>query len=613
MMARALELVGEAVVLADAAGTVVYWNTAASKMFGRSSADTVGRAIVEVVAGPSTTDEALDILGQIQGGQSWDGAWLVPRADRSSVSVEVSISPTFGSDGSFAGLTAVARDVTSSARSEHDLHASEARFDALLHGTGDLFAVVDQNAVIRSVLGPSHALLGFEPDALVGRAFLDLLAPGEVERGEAFWATRISTTDAMAAEDFWINRPDDTWRRLSFLAGNLLDDPDVGGIVITARDVTDRKHLEQARMTLAGTNSALIHAASENELFGQICRVLIHDSIYHLAWIGIADQNEPLGVRMVGVSDGSLLFYEALEQLANETLYRGPLTTTLASREISIVQDIESLDEEMPWRRLALDHGYRSMIALPIPVGTDQRAVLGIYSERPHVFSEDAIEILTDLSAALAHGVDGLRALAERSVYKARFDASLEASVQAVAAAGELRDPYTAGHQRRVAELAIAIATELRVDAEVTIGIGVAASIHDIGKLAVPAEILSKPGRLTPNEYELVKEHSQAGHDIVVGIDFPWPVAEMILEHHERLDGSGYPNGLHHEQISLGARVIGVADTVEAMQSHRPYRPAIGLAAALDTITRGRDTLFDGAAVDACIAVFQKRGFSFSL
>jgi PAS domain S-box-containing protein len=609
---QAMRLVDEAVALADADGTVVYWNPAASRMFGWPSAEVVGRSIVEIVSGSANRDAATDILRRVQAGGSWNGAWHVPHADGSFVSAEVSIAPTFASDGTFVGLAAVGRDVTARERSGHELHASHRIFDALLHVTGDILAIVDQSATIRSVLGPVQDRLGVEPEDLVGTTLFELLSPDDLERAQALWATRVSTTDDMAAEDFWIKGDDDTWSCLSMLAGNLLHDPDVGAIVLTARDVTDRKHLEHARLTLAGTNAALVHATTEDDLFEQICRILVHDNIYHLAWIGLADPSTLLGVRMAGVSANALAFFEALQSLAGEEHYGGPLTTTLESQAISVVNDIAALDEAMPWRTLALEHGYRSMIALPIPMSAGQLGVLSIYSEHSHAFSTDAIEVLTDLARALAHGVDGLRARVERATYKAQFDSSLEASVQAVAAAGELRDPYTAGHQRHVAQLAVAIATELGLDAELTIGIGVAASIHDIGKLAVPAEILSKPGQLSANEYALMKEHPQAGRDIVASIDFPWPVAEMVLEHHERLDGSGYPYGLRQEQISVGARVIAVADTVEAMQAHRPYRPAVGLPAALDTIAEGRGTLFDAATVDACISVFQQRGFAFA-
>ena len=156
------------------------------------------------------------------------------------------------------------------------------------------------------------------------------------------------------------------------------------------------------------------------------------------------------------------------------------------------------------------------------------------------------------------------------------------------------------------------MATVLGVDADLIAGIGVAATIHDIGKLVVPSEILAKPSRLTSAEYELVKGHVQAGYDIIDQIDFPWPAADMVLQHHERLDGSGYPNGLRGEEIGMGGRIIAIADVVEAMSSHRPYRPGLGIDAALNTITAARGSLFAEDAVDACVRLFREDGFTFT-
>ena len=142
-------------------------------------------------------------------------------------------------------------------------------------------------------------------------------------------------------------------------------------------------------------------------------------------------------------------------------------------------------------------------------------------------------------------------------------------------------------------------------------GIYLAGIIHDVGKINVPAEILNKPGKLSKLEFQLIQEHAQAGYDIVKGVDFPWPIAEMVLQHHERLDGSGYPQGLKGDAMLAGAKILAVADVVEAMMSHRPYRPALGIDAALAEIEKGKGTLFDPAAVDACVALFRQSGFHF--
>lgn len=175
----------------------------------------------------------------------------------------------------------------------------------------------------------------------------------------------------------------------------------------------------------------------------------------------------------------------------------------------------------------------------------------------------------------------------------------LDDLVGSVSSAVEVRDPYTAGHQRHVAAIAVGVGQELGLDNDALTGIGIAATIHDIGKLAVPAEILAKPGRLSGAEYELVKMHPTTGHELIAAVNFPWPVARMVLEHHERLDGSGYPAGLAGDDILLGSRIVGVADVVEAVSAHRPYRPGLGIETAMSVIGDGRGVQFDPDVVDA--------------
>jgi putative nucleotidyltransferase with HDIG domain len=193
-----------------------------------------------------------------------------------------------------------------------------------------------------------------------------------------------------------------------------------------------------------------------------------------------------------------------------------------------------------------------------------------------------------------------------------KLKSNLLDSISAIASIVEMRDPYTAGHQRRVADIAVAISKELQLPENLVEGIHLAGIVHDVGKIKVPAEILSKPGRLTTNEFNLIKEHSQTGYDILKSIDYPWTIAEIILQHHERLDGSGYPRGLKNEEILLEAQIIAVADVVESMMSHRPYRAALGIDAALEEILHNRSTCFNADVVDACIRLFREQGYSLS-
>jgi PAS domain S-box-containing protein/putative nucleotidyltransferase with HDIG domain len=202
--------------------------------------------------------------------------------------------------------------------------------------------------------------------------------------------------------------------------------------------------------------------------------------------------------------------------------------------------------------------------------------------------------------------------ISERERLTAEAARNLDSVVDATAALSELRDPYTAGHQQKVAQLSVAIASEMGLDRQGIQGIDTAATLHDIGKIAVPAEILAKPTVLTSSEREIMQGHPRAAFEVLSQVAFSEPVATMILQHHERLDGSGYPDAVHDGEICHGARIIAVADVVEAMSSHRPYREALGLPAALEEVNGHRGRLYDTDVVDACNAVFLERNFEFT-
>jgi len=186
---------------------------------------------------------------------------------------------------------------------------------------------------------------------------------------------------------------------------------------------------------------------------------------------------------------------------------------------------------------------------------------------------------------------------------------AVSATVQVMVSAVETRDPYTAGHQLRSANLAQAIATEMGLPQDKIEGIRMAGSIHDIGKLSIPAEILSKPTKLSEIEFSLIKEHARQGYEILKNVESPWPLAEIVRQHHERMDGSGYPRNLKRTEILIEARILAVADVVEAMASHRPYRPGLGIDLALSEIEKNRGIFYDDAVADACLRLFREKGF----
>lgn len=274
-----------------------------------------------------------------------------------------------------------------------------------------------------------------------------------------------------------------------------------------------------------------------------------------------------------------------------------------------VVADIQNDTRTLINQEVAQVLDVKSTAQIPLVVGDCTLGSLAVYSSQTDTFDTEAVNFLLEVARNIALGVHTMR-LDNR--LRATLDSlrkSLDGTVETIANMLELRDPYTAGHERRVAHLTRAIGVEMKLPERQLEGLRVIGYLHDIGKIAVPAEILSKPARLTEIEMLLIKGHAQTGYDILKNLEFPWPVAQAVLQHHERLDGSGYPQGLKDENIILEARILMVADVVEAMASHRPYRAAIGLKTALAEISANSDRFYDRHVVDACIRLFTQQGY----
>jgi len=240
----------------------------------------------------------------------------------------------------------------------------------------------------------------------------------------------------------------------------------------------------------------------------------------------------------------------------------------------------------------------KSAVLVPMMLEGEPMGVLQVQSNRLNAYSDEDVALLEGVASVAAVSI-------QNALFVEEIRDGLEGTIEALARTTEMRDPYTSGHQQRVSQLACAIAGKMGLDKKTVDGVRVSGLLHDVGKVSIPAEILSKPGGLTPLEFDLVKEHVRVGFDVLKGIVFPWPVADIVLQHHERIDGSGYPAGLKGEAIRLEARILAVADVVEAMASHRPYRPALGIDAALQEIRDKKGTKYDAEAVEACLRVFE--------
>ena len=322
-----------------------------------------------------------------------------------------------------------------------------------------------------------------------------------------------------------------------------------------------------------------------------------------------------LSMAWAGVEDGYLT---ALRHTWADTEQgQRPIAKALRSGKVEIARGVGDHPAFSPVKDLVARPGYACNLALPLLDGNKVLGALSIYASEADAFDDAEILLLQELAEDLAYGITTLRTRQERDRiahahehHEAILRKSLEDSIQAIAATVEVRDPYTSGHQKRVAELAVALAREMGLSEERIHGLHLAGVVHDLGKISVPAEILSKPGKLTPIEFMLIKNHAQAGYEILKDIDFPWPIATVVRQHHERCEGSGYPQGLKGKDILLESRIMAVADVVEAMASHRPYRPTLGIEVALREIERGRGLQYDSEVVEACLKLFREGSYA---
>lgn len=367
-----------------------------------------------------------------------------------------------------------------------------------------------------------------------------------------------------------------------------------------------------ALSALSEAAATLARAESTDLLIEEVCKAIATQGPYILAWVGRAENDAFKTVKVIGSFGIASGYIDDIKVSwsDSEVTGRGPAGVAIRSNKTSIVVDSETDSGFTAWREHAVVYGIRSAIGCPIPDGITGMpfGVLLVYSKVPNTFGADEVRLFESLAKEIGFGLRSIERqqkldeqIHEKELTQERLASALRATIEAMSRTMEWRDPYTAGHQKRVASISMAIARVLGWENERIQALYMAAMVHDIGKLAVPSEILTKPSRLTDIEMLLVQGHVEAGYQILKDIPFPWPIAQMVYQHHERLDGSGYPNKLVGEQICLEGRILAVADSIEAMATHRPYRPAKGLTFALDEIKAEAGTKLDAQVVEAAL------------
>ncbi len=544
-------------------------------------------------------------------------------AEGSLVVMETNATPLFDEQGTFLGYRGTSRDATERRRAEESFRLA----NMVVENSPTLaYRLLLETNRLEYVSGNVRRY-GYDPDELmrgelpleeivhpddrqrvteqIRRACLE--GGGELEReyrivgrdGRVYWMLERSSLQCDAA-----GCP----TRIQGLATD-----------VTVQKINDLKlhKLNRALQTLSQCNQVLVHAESEAALLEQVCGIFVETGGYLGAWVAYPSGEEGMRVQFQAGAVSELL--EKWSAAARTAPAQDPMRIASATGEVFLEQRVSERATDSPWVGLAAQHHLGAFALLPLMGEEQSFGALGVAARESDAFDPEEMRLLLELSGDLGYGIATRRSEQEKALIEAarrrgaeQLRKNLMDTIGAISLALEKRDPYTAGHQARVAQLAGAIAREMGLPDERVEGIRLGALVHDIGKIAVPSEILGKPAHLSEVEEELVHEHPSAGHEILRDVEFPWPLAMMILQHHERMNGSGYPSGLVDGQISLEARILAVADVVEAMATNRPYRPGLGLEDALDEIGRNRGTLYDEAAADACLSLFREKNFRFS-
>lgn len=625
LLSEAIRQAAEAIAVVNAAGRISYINPAFSRLFGYLPEEIIGEFTTILAAPGDETvqpDEAFHIV-QEQGG--FQGEALRRTKDGAVIPVYVNVAAIYGAGGGFEGFVTAITDLRPIKEAQRKLAESEEMFRNIFEGALDGILLADAETRKFHTGNPMICrMLGYSPEELTRLGVPDIHPERDLPHVAEQFERQLRGEIQLAA-DIPVRRKDGS----VFYADIKSSPVRLGGrayLLGVFRDVSERRQMEmalyrsnRALRVLSACNETLIYADEEGKLLQDMCGLIVEMGGYRLVWIGFAQNDEAKTIRpaaQAGVEEGYL---ESLQLTwADAERGRGPTGRAIRSGEPEVSQNIGADPAYKPWRKEAMARGYVSSAAFPLLADGKVLGALSIYSLEEDAFHPEEVTLLQELADDIAFGIHTLRLRTSREhlqqenlLAAGQLRDALLGTIGAVALTVEKRDPYTAGHQQRVAHLAVAIAGELGIGGEQIEGIRLGALIHDIGKIYVPAEFLSRSGKLTAAEFEVIKMHAQVGYDIIKDVRFPWPVGEMVLQHHERLDGSGYPQGLKGEAIVIEARILAVADVVEAITSHRPYRPALGLDVALQAIADGRGSFYDADVVDACVRLFRECGFVF--
>ena len=576
ILAAIVQFSKDAIIGMSLDGIITSWNKGAEEIYGYTESEIIGKSISALVP-PEIPNELIDIFRKIKLGEGIENYETVrQKKDGQNIYVSITFSPFYDAEGRIVGASSIARDVTDRKRVEEALINSEKKYRNIFeNATEGIFQSTPEGRYIS--INPAFAKIGGynSPDEMMESVtnikkiyvhqeertrLLELFNKHDIVTN---FETEIRRRDnAIIWISMNVSAIRDRDRRIIFLEG-------------TIQDITERKRAEKD--------------LKESEKNYRLLADNVHDVIF------VFDIN--LNYTYVSPSVKILLGYEPEEALKHTLAETLTPSSDLVLRTLSEIMEIEKSE-------------HRNINIFPT-LELEMRRKDGTT-----VWTEMKASLIRDENQQPVNIPSIARDITERKKAEEELKQTVEslrkavgATIQVMVSAVEMRDPYTSGHQLRVADLAHSIATEMGLPHDTIEGIRMAGSIHDIGKLSIPAEILSKPTKLTDIEFSLIKEHSRSGYEMLKDVDSPWPLAEIVYQHHERMNGTGYPRNLKGDEILMEARIMTVADVVEAMASHRPYRAALGIKAALTEIEKNKGIFYDNDVADACLRLFREKGF----
>jgi PAS domain S-box-containing protein len=565
-------LFGETLVgicLADAeTGIIIDCNQALAALVCRERAELIGRP--QTILHPPQNDKAAFSPTFKQHLTDKEGQILETRVvTRTGDIREVEIKANLLDLQGRKLLQGLFHDITERKRAEAALRESEEKYRMIVENSRDIIFTLGHAGEFVYLSPAISDVLGYSQAELIGHTFQSLIHPEDQPVVQDVLRRNITEGYQTSGTEYRVRHASGEWR-WHMARGSVVRNEKDDFLYFTgvAQDITERKQAEDRLKESEAKYRSLV----ENSLEG------------------------------ISLSRGDRLFF-ANQALLNMTGYE-------TAEEFLHVPLLEHIAPES--RDLIRGILKKQQRGKPVPARFSFKIVRkdGDIRDLEASFAEALVEGESCIQSTYRDITERKQAEEEVKRGYEQLQETLHATVNALASTVEMKDQYTAGHQPRATHLACAIAEEMGLSNEQIEGIRMAASIHDIGKIVVPAEILNKPGPLTDIQYEMVKMHPRAGFDVVKGIKFPWPVAQIVLQHHELMDGSGYPQGLSGDEIMMEARILTVANVVEAMTSHRPYRPAFDIKVALAEISKNKGILYDSAVVDACLRLFAEKGFT---